>query len=173
MTTATASSALASGNTAGLSMLALTKASPDLQYRLHLLLFDLQHYSQRKDSRDRLEEVSDTLYIGSSYFNVAEADGIKSLRVGTRSLSETPDEELSRRLQRRMKKRVESNDFRVCAAHDIAPIIAKSLNVDMKRLERDKKFVHLVNEKGLRLDGERWDGIPAKSFAPKKQKRRA
>lgn len=66
-----------------------------------------------------------------------------------------------------MKKRVESGDFRVCAAHDLAPILARVLGVDLKTLEMDKLVLELVRTKGLDLGGERWDGLAGKSYAPK------
>lgn len=42
------------------------------------------------------------------------------------------EEILNERLNRRMKKRVESGDHRVCAAHDIAPILEKALGIKPK-----------------------------------------
>ena len=43
-----------------------------------------------------------------------------------------------------MKKRVYSGDFRVCAAHDVAPILEKALGVKEKYLIRDKEFLRFV-----------------------------
>jgi len=40
-------------------------------------------------------------------------------------LAELIDEIVQVRLEWRMKKQVESVDFRVCAAHDVAPIVEK------------------------------------------------
>ena len=42
-------------------------------------------------------------------------------------LAELIDEFLQVRLEWKMKKRVESVDFRVCTAHDVAPIVKKVL----------------------------------------------
>jgi hypothetical protein len=39
------------------------------------------------------------------------------------------EETLNERLERRMKKRVESGDFRVCAAHDLAPVLRRLLGL--------------------------------------------
>jgi hypothetical protein len=43
-----------------------------------------------------------------------------------------------------MKKRVYIGDFRVCAAHDVAPILEKALGVKEKYLIRDKEFLRFV-----------------------------
>ncbi|KAF4221741.1 hypothetical protein CNMCM5878_008175 [Aspergillus fumigatiaffinis] len=51
---------------------------PTLWYRLHVLLYDLQHFNQRPDSRERLETVTDLFYIGSPYFNDDETLAIKT-----------------------------------------------------------------------------------------------
>ena len=71
-----------------------------------------------------------------------------------------------------MQKRASSGDYRVCAAHDLVPIIADTLRVDIKHMERDKRFVYLVETKGLDLEGEQWDGLVKKSFAPGKLKKK-
>lgn len=148
------------------SLSALTEEkSDDLLYRLHVLLFDLKHFNQREDSRGRLDTVADVSYIGPPYFTEKEAERIKKTTKGTKTLSEMVEEELRQRLERRNKKRVESEDSRVCAAHDLAPILARALDIDLKQLERDKRFLHLVNTRGLNLDGESWDGLVVKSFA--------
>lgn len=72
----------------------------------------------------------------------------------------------------RQQKRASSGDYRVCEAHDLVPIIADTLRVDMEQMERDKRFMHLVESKGLDLEGEQWDGLVKKSFAPGKSKKR-
>ncbi|KAG4435429.1 hypothetical protein IFR05_009103 [Cadophora sp. M221] len=54
------------------------------------------------------------------------------------------EEVLTERLERRIKKREESGDFRVCAAHDIAPILEKALEINPKQLSRDKIFLDLM-----------------------------
>jgi hypothetical protein len=55
-------------------------------------------------------------------------------------------------LQRRIKKRVESGDFRVCAAHDLAPIFEKAFNIKSKDLERDRELRGLIEEFGLDIN---------------------
>lgn len=149
-----------------------TSRHPTLWYRIHVLLFDLQHFNQRPDSKERLENVVDPSYIGAPYFTAEEAIVVKNTRIRDKILSEIIENELNERLNRRNKKRVESGDYRVCAAHDLAPIIGSSLAIDLKRLEKDKTFLRLLNTKGLELGGEGWSGLTAKSFAPKSKGKR-
>jgi hypothetical protein len=60
-------------------------------------------------------------------------------------LAELIDEILRVRLDWRTKKRVESVDFRVCVAHDVAPIVEKVLGAKGKDL-RDEEFVGFVEK---------------------------
>lgn len=148
-------------------------ASPEIWYRLHVLLFDLQHFSDRSDSRERLDKVVDPSYIGFPHFNSQEASMIESTLVrDERSLSQVIENELNQRLNRRLKKRVESSDYRVCAAHALAPVISSSLGIDLKRLEKDRNFARLLDTKGLELGDEVWNGLTTKSFAVKRGKRK-
>ena len=147
--------------------------SPTIWYRLHVLLFDLQNFNRRQDSRVRLDTVIDPSYIGAPYFTDEEATKIKQMAVTEKTTFEqTISEKLDGRLSRRMQKRASSGDYRVCAAHDLVPIIADTLGIDIKQMERDKQFMHLVETKGLDLEGEQWDGLAKKSFAPGKLKKR-
>jgi hypothetical protein len=145
---------------------------PTLWYRLHVLVFDLQHFNQRADSKERLENVSDTSYIGMPYFKPEEAVAIKNTVVKEKGkkISQIIEEELHKRLDRRNEKRINSGDFRVCAAHDLAPIIGSALGIDLKRLDKDKKFLDLLNTGGLNSDGD-WRGLSVKSFAPRKRRK--
>jgi hypothetical protein len=61
-------------------------------------------------------------------------------------LAELIDEFLQVRLEWKMKKRVESVDFRVCTAHDVAPIVEKVLGAKEKD-SRNEEFVGLVSRK--------------------------
>jgi hypothetical protein len=40
-------------------------------------------------------------------------------------------------------------DFRVCAAHDLAPVLAKAFGINEKLLIRHKAFIKLVDKFGL------------------------
>lgn len=151
----------------------LDTISPTIWYRLNVLLFDLQNFNHRQDSRERLDAVIDSTYIGAPYFTDEEATRIKQIAVTEKkTFEQTISEKLDERLSRRMQKRASSGYYRVCAAHDLTPIIADTLRVDLKQMERDKRFMHLVESKGLDLEGEQWDGLVKKSFAPGKSKKK-
>jgi hypothetical protein len=145
---------------------------PTLWYRLHVLLYDLQHFNQRPDSRERLETVTDLSYIWSPYFNNDETTTIKNTLVHGKTTAQIIEQELQERLERRNKKRVDSGDFRVCAAHDLAPILAAALGTNLKQLDKDNRFLLLVNSRGLDLGDEKWEGVVAKSFAPKNRRKK-
>jgi hypothetical protein len=69
-----------------------------------------------------------------------------------------------------MKKQVESVDFRVCAAHNVAPIVVKVLGAKEKDL-RNEEFVGFTENWGLELgEGAVWEGTQ-KCFAPKGNKK--
>ena len=119
------------------------------------------HFEQSNVSQSRLETVIDPSYLGEPYFNPDEAEKIKGTRLeGDKTLSVLIEETLNERLDRRMKKRVESGDYRVCAAHDVAPILEKALGIKLKALEGDQVFLDIMAENGLHLKpGEQWAGI--------------
>lgn len=74
-----------------------------------------------------------------------------------------------------MKKRVQSGDYRVCAAHDVEPILEKALGMKSKDLERDQGFLDTMTANGLQLKlGEQWTGIGKrqKSFHNKSGKKK-
>jgi hypothetical protein len=72
-----------------------------------------------------------------------------------------------------MKKRVQSSDFRVCAAHDLAPIFEKALDIKPKELERDCDFLALAEQFGLDLgEAQSWSGVLKKPSQKKKNGRR-
>lgn len=90
---------------------------------------------------------------------------------GGKTLADAIREEVGVCLERREKKRVENGDFRVCAAHDMAPVLTGLLGIEPKLMEKDKGFQRLVKEKALELGEERWEGLKKKSFAPKQKKK--
>ncbi|KAB8203001.1 hypothetical protein P875_00108693 [Aspergillus parasiticus SU-1] len=143
---------------------------PSLWYRIHVLLADLKSFD-KPASNKRLEKIVDPSFIGEPYFTPKEAETIKKTIIDGKEFTQLVEEGLNKRLDRRNKKRFESGDFRICAAHDLAPIMAQALGIDLKRLEKDKSFTNLVEEKGLHLEGEGWCGLEKKSFAPKRKKR--
>ncbi|XRM43927.1 hypothetical protein ABZX51_007083 [Aspergillus tubingensis] len=155
-----------------LSGLKGSSISPTFWYRVHVLVFDLKNFNN-DSSKKRLDKVTDPSYIGKPYFSPEEAEKMKNIVTDTsgKTFSETLEEGLNERLERRKKKRVQSGDFRVCAAHDLAPLIASALGIDLKLMEKDKDFAKVVEEKGLNLRGEIWGGLKKKSFAPKNKRR--
>ncbi|PWY90596.1 hypothetical protein BO94DRAFT_574310 [Aspergillus sclerotioniger CBS 115572] len=149
-----------------------TSISPTLWYRLHVLISDLQNFNN-PTSQTRLESITDPSFIVPPYFSSDEAKKIKQTVVDTtgKTFTQMVEEGLNERLEWRQKKRIESGDFRVCAAHDLAPVMGRALGIDLKMLEKDKAFGKLVEQKGLDLgEGEGWGGLKKKSFEPKKRR---
>lgn len=116
--------------------------------------------------------VADPSYLGTPYFTTQEADAIRSADCNGNPLSQILATRLDERLGRRMGKRIESGDFRICAAHDLAPVLGEVLGIEIKRLAKERGFVDLVDKIGLDLGDVRWEGLSRKSFAPKGRKRR-
>ncbi|KAL9594310.1 MAG: hypothetical protein Q9219_007104 [cf. Caloplaca sp. 3 TL-2023] len=123
-------------------------------HKIRVFLFDLRHFSERIDSRNRLELIIDPSYIGAPYFEPSEAQRLHSFVPEGQGLTlkELVDSTLVERLNRRMKKRAASADYRVCAAHDLAPVFEKAFGVKPKDLQKDKKFVKAVTAGGLSLE---------------------
>lgn len=137
------------------------KTDSNLWYNIHVLLYDLRHFEQSIVSQSRLESVVDPSYLGEPYFDQKEAEKIKGARLdGDKTMSCLIEETLNERLERRMKKRVESGDYRVCAAHDVAPILEKALGIKPKDLEKNQAFLDRMSTTGLLLEpGEQWTGL--------------
>lgn len=53
------------------------------------------------------------------------------------------------------------NDYRVCAAHDLAPIFERAVRVSANDLAKNKQFTRLVHKRGLEAldDGTVWKGM--------------
>ena len=97
---------------------------PTLRYKIHIFIHDLRHFDEKVDSRSGLDSTVDASHIGEPYFPHSEVEMIKSNAVinnSEQTLRDLIQETLDERLNRRMKKRVESEDYRVCAAHDPRP----------------------------------------------------
>ena len=149
----------------------------NIWYKLHVLLYDLRHFEQSNQSRFRLESMVDPLYLGEPYFDLSQADMIKTAQVETdKTLSVIVEETLNERLSRRMKKLVGSGDYRVCAAHDIAPCLEKTLGINPKDLEKNQAFVDTMTKFGLHLEpGTQWTALDQqhKSVPNKVDKKKA
>ncbi|KAL2067467.1 hypothetical protein VTL71DRAFT_1892 [Oculimacula yallundae] len=149
-----------------------------LWYKINVLIYDLRNFSTVLPSQNRLDSVLDPSYLGPPYFTAPEAQTIKRTLVDTskpvhpsvkapagqdgkeqnlRPLEEVIEDTLKERLERRIKKREESGDFRVCAAHDLAPILERAFGVNGKEVEKDMVFLDVVERWGLELkEGVVW-----------------
>lgn len=158
----------------------LTSAPDNLWYRIHVFIYDLRHFKDNDAARQRLDSIMDASYIGMPYFTPAEASLItntfvsasaESTSSSTRdrqiSLGQHIEETLNTKLTRRNEKRVDSGDFRVCAAHDLAPIFETVFGISQKMLNKDKVFNALLKKSGLLLkERQMFAGLPKKSFKP-------
>ncbi|KAJ9202130.1 hypothetical protein DTO021D3_3626 [Paecilomyces variotii] len=120
-----------------------------LWYKIHIFLYDLRHF-QEEASQARLDSVIDSSYLCSPYFTSEEVTQLKATKLqDTKSLGALIEETLNERLERRVKKQIESGDFRVCAAHDLAPIFERAFHIKPKDLERDRILLDLIKQSGL------------------------
>ncbi|PGH17564.1 hypothetical protein AJ80_04742 [Polytolypa hystricis UAMH7299] len=114
-------------------------------------------------SPERLDRIVDISYLGKPYFTDEEVVALKNtvMGPGSETLANKIETILNERLNRRMKKHVESGDFRVCAAHDLALIFEKGFGVNPKKLSKNAEFASMVTEKGLRWQREcpEWKGL--------------
>ncbi|KAI4245221.1 MAG: hypothetical protein L6R40_002578 [Gallowayella cf. fulva] len=99
------------------------------------------------------ELLTDPSYIGSPYFTQSEANQLKSF---VPDGSDTTvhlllESALDEKLKRRQKKREATQDYWVCAAHDLAPVFEKAFGVRSKDLQKDKKFIKSLTSDGLVL----------------------
>jgi hypothetical protein len=149
-------------NTISLSTLQDSTVFPSLWYKMHVFLFDLRHYRNHDDSATRLACVVDTSYIGLPYFTTREADTIKHMVVSYKTgeqLAQVVQQTLSHRFNLRRKRQLDSKDFSVCTAHDLAPVFENAWQIDPKQLAKDTEFLHLLKTHGLDLgESIQWDG---------------
>ncbi|KFX95662.1 hypothetical protein O988_05705 [Pseudogymnoascus sp. VKM F-3808] len=152
------------------------KAQPSLWYKIHVSVFDLRNFHENSKAQERLDSVQDLSYIGAPYFDPAEAQQLKAYATdGTNNkpLEILIKDTLKERLERRMKKRVDTGDYRVCAAHDIAPIFEKAFDIKPKDLQTNTEFLTLLDRSHLKLKGsDNWKGLPKKSFQPKNKRKK-
>ncbi|KFZ16915.1 hypothetical protein V502_04831 [Pseudogymnoascus sp. VKM F-4520 (FW-2644)] len=152
------------------------KTQPSLWYKIHVLVYDLRNFQENPQSQARLDTVEDLSYIGKPYFDSVEALQLKACvmdATDSKTLETLIEDTLKERLERRMKKRVGSGDYRVCAAHDIAPILEKAFSIKPKDLQTNTEFFVLL--KSCQLDPKYigdWKGLPKKSFQPKNKRKK-
>jgi hypothetical protein len=125
-------------------------------------MYDLRAFRSNSDSRSRLDSVVSTYYIGEPYFSASEAERVLNTISDGKALKNTLDEFFEKKLEKRLEGRMkETADYRVCAAHDIAPIVEKAFGVRPGDLKKNKGFAKLVDKGGLSAlnDGAVWKGI--------------
>jgi hypothetical protein len=136
-----------------------------LWYKIHVFVYDLRNFRSSENSRNRLDSVVDTYYIGLPYFSATEADTILHTIVDIetgKTLKELLDDFFAQKLEKRIKSRMkETADYRVCAAHDLAPIIEKAFRIHPRDLAKNKGFRKLLDTRGLSAldEGGVWKGL--------------
>jgi hypothetical protein len=145
-----------------------------LWYRIHVFVYDLRNFKERADCQSRLDSIVDASYLGTPYFKQEEVDMLKATKVnGEMTLEAVIRSTLDERLERRMKKRVESGDYRVCAAHDLAPIFETAFNIKPKDLAKDDAFLSLLENSSLQLkNGGNWLGLSKRPNIKQGQKKK-
>ena len=134
-------------------------------YKLHVFMYDLRNFRSNADARDRLDCVVSEHYIGEPYFDASETDRLLHTIIDTTNgdtLGDSIEQFFTERLAPRLKGRMEeTGDYRVCAAHDLAPIFERAFRVNAKDLCKNKTFIALVKKGGLQaLDqGGVWKGL--------------
>ncbi|KAF1996444.1 hypothetical protein P154DRAFT_443362, partial [Amniculicola lignicola CBS 123094] len=144
------------------------RENKSLWYKLHVYIYELQHSRSNENSRGRLELLIDPLYLGEPCFSDAEREinplpsqrslGLTNERPRTlRSILDYFSSRLEKRVEGRVK---ETKDWRVCAAHDLAPAFEEILGVKAKDRKINKEFTSLVKRKRLKAmeEGEAWKG---------------
>jgi len=54
----------------------------------------------------------------------------------------------------------ETSDYRVCAAHDLAPLFEKAFDVKAADLAKNKAFLRCLDKGGLESkEGAKWKGL--------------
>lgn len=138
---------------------------PSLWYRIHVSVYDLRNFKEKVDSQARLDSIVDASYIGMPYFQPNEAERLKRTAVNAnQTLEEAIRDTLDERLERRIQKRAESGDYRVRAAHDIAPVFENAFGIKPKDLGKDVDFLDLWASSGLDLKpGQSFPGSISKA----------
>ncbi|KAF2448423.1 hypothetical protein P171DRAFT_508628 [Karstenula rhodostoma CBS 690.94] len=132
-----------------------------LFYRLHVFIHDLRAFRSNASSRARLDAVLAPDYIGRPYFSDAQAAQLRSTVVDEET-GETLGQRLDCLFTEKLAKKLEKGGaWRVCAAHDLAPVFEGVVGVRPGELGRDKGFVGLVRKGGLDAVGEGgvWKGV--------------
>jgi len=84
-----------------------------LWWRLHVFIYDLRNFGAIPSSQARLDKIVDASYLGAPYFSDSGVLQLKATVVPSgKTLEQDIADTLEERLDRRMKKRVESDEKR-------------------------------------------------------------
>jgi hypothetical protein len=117
-------------------------------------MYDLRAFRSDSDSRSRLDSVASTYYIGEPYFGASGVERVLHTISDGKTLKDMLDEFFEKKLEKRLKGRIkETADYRVCAAHDIAPIVEKVFGVRPGRPEEKQDACEVGRQRGLERFG--------------------
>jgi len=151
----TAPTPVNSTTTSSETSLAITHNS--LWYRIHVLIYDLRHFTD-DSSLARLNTATDPTYIGAPYFSAAEAQLVKATKLDGSTLEKVFESTMKEKLKKREEKG--EKDFRMCAPHDLAPLFERAFDVKYTKLNKSKHFRDLLRKEGLELkEGQRFKGV--------------
>ncbi|KAK6529078.1 hypothetical protein TWF694_004296 [Orbilia ellipsospora] len=149
------------------TLIQIQQGENNLWYWLHVFLYDLRYFRDREDSGGRPESITDISYLGAPYSLPAEVKLLKLVKVphvANKTLAMPLEETLNENLFR--KKRVQISDFRVCAAHDPAPLSERTFDIKPKSMDKSKAFEKLVEKHGLHLpEAQSFPGLGDKKQA--------
>ncbi|KAF2689018.1 hypothetical protein K458DRAFT_261900, partial [Lentithecium fluviatile CBS 122367] len=124
-----------------------------LWYKLHVFMYDLRHFRSNNACGSRLDAVVSEKYIGAPYFSVVESAKVLNTIINSATmekLKDAIDKYFGERLAARLKGRMEeTGDYRVCAAHDLAPIFEQAFRVNGRDLGMNKEFFEIGGEGAL------------------------
>ncbi|KAK9445640.1 hypothetical protein VB005_00752 [Metarhizium brunneum] len=134
-----------------------------LGYKIRVLMYDLLNITKDPSSARRLNATVNEHYLSTPYFTASEAETIKNATVDAEISSHLiPDESsateailgkslygaLCALLQNFLDKRRASGDARPCGPHDLAPIFAALLGIELEEL-KDEKFLGRLRRNGV------------------------
>ena len=118
----------------------------ELQYRIKVLLYDLNNISNDPMSDKRISSTTDSLYISEPYFTENEATRIRSALV-TPTVS--VQDAIQQGLSNFFDKRRASGDARPCGPHDMVPVYCSVLDIRKDDL-KDENFLSRLRRSGLK-----------------------
>lgn len=122
-------------------------------YKLNVFIYDLQKFGSDKASEDRLNSVTDNLYLSAPYFEIEEVEMLRCFK--STSNGKTLESLLREKLNNNIKQKK-----RVCTSHHVLPVFEQAFGLSARKLSEDKVFKKLVKKGGLQAldDGGSWNG---------------